>query len=108
MLITDNPRRFCGSSLKEQFESFFSLEEPLKLHIHSPNLLIWYRINILSDASENEKEGSSFSFALCSVQLNWPAETTQTYLRTSSGLLALFQDKSELWRKLNHLLNHDI
>lgn len=63
---------------------------------------------MLSDASENEQEESSFSFALCTVQLSWLAEITQTYLRTSFILLVLFQGKGELWRKWNHLLNHDI
>lgn len=45
MPITNNPRGFCGSSLKAHFESFSPLEKSLKIHIHSPNLLVWDSIN---------------------------------------------------------------
>lgn len=43
--VTNNPGGFCGSSLKKYFESFSPLEEPLKIYIHSPKLLVWDSIN---------------------------------------------------------------
>lgn len=48
MPMSDNPRGFSGFSFEQQLESSSSLEKPLQIHIHSPNLLIWGQYKLLS------------------------------------------------------------
>lgn len=101
-----NLRRFSGFSLKEQLESYSSLEKPL-IYIFTAQISQFgtVLINTLSDASENEHEENIFSSALHAVQLTWLAEIHHAYLGVSSIFLVLFQRKGKLWRKWNHLFN---
>lgn len=88
---SDNPRGFSGFSSEQQLESSSSLEKPLQIHIHSPNLLIWGQYKLLSCVMQVRTSKKRIVSHLLCVQLTCLAEIIQTYLRTSFISL-VFQD----------------